>query len=139
MNIKDFNFRKMKKEKEKKMYVKCINNKWLENYLTVGSKYIVKSRYVDPNGNVMSYLILDDSGAWNHYSPALVEPCSLSTKDPIVEEVKELFDKRSQLGIEKYGTTLHDNNTDDFLLHALEEAMDLCLYLAKIRSQIKNK
>ena len=91
MNIKDFNFRKMKKEKEKKMYVKCINNKWLENYLTIGSKYIVKSRYVDPNGNVMSYLILDDSGAWNHYSPALVEPCSLSTKAPIVEEVKERF------------------------------------------------
>ena len=139
MNIKDFNFRKMKKEKEKKMYVKCINNKWLEKYLTVGSKYIVKSRYVDPNGNIMSYLILDDSGAWNHYSPALVEPCSLSTKDPIVEEVKELFDKRSQLGIEKYGTTLHDNNTDDFLLHALEEAMDLCLYLAKIRKQLNNK
>ena len=139
MNIKDFNFRKMKKEKEKKMYVKCIDNKFLEKYLTVSSKYIVKSRYVDPNGNIMSYLILDDSGAWNHYSPALVEPCSLSTTDPIVEEVKELFDKRSQLGIEKYGTTLHDNNTDDFLLHALEEAMDLCLYLAKIRKQLNNK
>lgn len=139
MNIKDFNFRKMKKEKEKKMYVKCIDNKWLENYLTVGSKYIVRSRYVDPNGNIMSYLILDDSGAWNHYSPALVEPCSLSTTDPIVEEVKELFDKRSQLGIEKYGTTLHDNNTDDFLVHLQEELMDAILYLTKIKNQLNNK
>jgi hypothetical protein len=144
MNIKDFNFKhfkKMKKEKEKeqKMYVKCIDNKWLEKYLTIGSKYIVKSRYVDPNGNVMSYLVLDDSGAWNHYSPSLVEPCSLSTTDPIVEQVKELFDQRSFLGVKKYGTTLHANNTDDFLLHALEEAMDLCLYLTKIREQLKNK
>jgi hypothetical protein len=135
MNIKDFNFRKMKKEKEKKMYVKCINNKWLEKHLTIGSKYIVKSRYVDPNGNIMSYLILDDSGAWNHYSPALVEPCSLSTKDPIVEQVKELFDKRSQLGIEKYGTTLHDNNTDDFLVHLQEELMDAILYLQKLKNK----
>lgn len=126
-------------EKNKKLYVKCIDNKHLEKYLTVGKKYLVKSNYVDPNGNVMSYLILDESGAWNHYSPALLESCSLSTKDSIVEEVKELFDKRSQLGIKKYGTTLHDNNTDDFLLHALEEAMDLCLYLAKIRKQLNNK
>ena len=78
----------MKKEKEKKMYVKCINNKWLENYLTVGSKYIVKSRYVDPNGNVMSFLILDDSGAWNHYSPALVEPCSHLQKILLLKKLK---------------------------------------------------
>jgi hypothetical protein len=130
---------KKEKEKEKGMYVQCIDNKWLEKYLTIGSKYIVTSRYVDPNGNVMSYLILDDSGAWNHYSPSLVEPCSLSTTDPIVEQVKELFDQRSFLGVKKYGTTLHANNTDDFLLHALEEAMDLCLYLTKIREQLKNK
>ena len=125
----------MKKEKEKKMYVKCIDNKWLEKYLTVGSKYIVKSRYVDPNGNVMSYLVLDDSGAWNHYSPSLVEPCSLSTTDPIVEQVKELFDQRSFLGVKKYGTTLHANNTDDFFNHFQEELMDAILYLQKIKNK----
>ena len=125
----------MKKEKEKKMYVKCIDNKWLEKYLTVGSKYIVTSRYVDPNGNVMSYLILDDSGAWNHYSPSLVEPCSLSTTDPIVEQVKELFDQRSVLGVKKYGTTLHANNTDDFFNHFQEELMDAILYLQKIKNK----
>jgi hypothetical protein len=53
--------------------------------------------------------------------------------------VKEMFDKRSEVGIKKYGTTLFENNADDFLLHALEEAMDLCLYLTKIREQLKNK
>jgi hypothetical protein len=124
---------KKEKEKEKGMYVQCIDNKWLEKYLTVGSKYKVASRYVDPNGNVMSYLVLDDSGAWNHYSPSLVEPCSLSTIDPIVEQVKEMFDKRSEVGIKKYGTTLHDNNTDDFYAHLQEELMDGILYLQKLK------
>jgi hypothetical protein len=125
----------MKKEKEKKMYVKCIDNKWLENYLTVGKEYVVKYRYVDPNNNIMSYLILDDSGAWNHYSPGLVEPCSISTIDPIVEQVKELFDQRSVLGIKKYGSTLHANNTDDFFKHFQEELMDAILYLQKIKNK----
>ena len=122
-------------EKEKKMYVKCIDNKWLEKYLTVGSTYKVASRYVDPNNNIMSYLILDDSGAWNHYSPGLVEPCSISTKDPIVEQVKEMFDKRSEVGIKKYGTTLHDNNTDDFFNHLQEELMDAILYIQKLKNK----
>ena len=53
-------------------------------------------------------------------------------KDPIVESLKKDFDTRSKLGIEKYGTTLQENNQDDFLQHALEEAMDLCLYLKKL-------
>jgi len=53
-------------------------------------------------------------------------------KDPIVESLKKDFDTRSKKGIEKYGTTLQDNNQDDFLQHALEEAMDLSLYLKKL-------
>jgi hypothetical protein len=117
------------------MYVKCIDNKWLEKYLTVGSTYKVASRYVDPNNNIMSYLILDDSGAHNHYSPGLVEPCSLSTIDPIVEQVKELFDQRSFLGVKKYGTTLHANNTDDFFNHFQEELLDAILYLQKLKNK----
>ena len=53
-------------------------------------------------------------------------------KDPIVESLKKDFDTRSKLGIEKYGTTLQENSQDDFLQHALEEAMDLSLYLKKL-------
>ena len=53
-------------------------------------------------------------------------------KDPIVESLKKDFDTRSKKGIEKYGTTLQENNQDDFLQHALEEAMDLSLYLKKL-------
>jgi hypothetical protein len=57
-----------------------------------------------------------------------------SHKDPIVQQVIDKLSSRSDVGIEKYGTTLDSNNIDDFLTHAMEEAMDLTLYLAKIKS-----
>ena len=58
-------------------------------------------------------------------------PHKIEKKDPIVEKVRQKLLDRSRLGIKKYGTTLEENNTDDFLVHALEEAMDLALYLQK--------
>jgi len=56
-------------------------------------------------------------------------------KDPIVQKVVYKFQERSKLGIEKYGTTLKDNNTDDFHNHLSEELMDALLYLEKIKEQ----
>jgi hypothetical protein len=52
--------------------------------------------------------------------------------DPVIEMLKQKFDERSQAGISKYGTTLADNNHDDFLMHLLEEQMDSCAYLMKL-------
>ena len=52
--------------------------------------------------------------------------------DPVIELLKQKFDERSQAGINKYGTTLADNNHDDFLMHLLEEQMDSCAYLMKL-------
>ena len=43
----------------------------------------------------------------------------------------------SASGIKKYNTTLFENNKDDFLNHAIEEAMDLILYLTKVKEQLK--
>ncbi len=54
-------------------------------------------------------------------------------KDPIVEQVIEKFKARSALGIAKYGTTLAENNSDDFLTHLQEELMDAILYIQKLR------
>ena len=51
--------------------------------------------------------------------------------DKIVDDLIENYKQRSQVGIKKYGTTLEQNNHDDFINHALEEAMDLTLYLMK--------
>lgn len=54
-------------------------------------------------------------------------------QDKIVQEVIDKFQQRSKVGIKKYGTTLQDNNTDDFINHLQEELMDAILYLQKIK------
>jgi len=58
--------------------------------------------------------------------------------DPIVDKVIQKFKVRSEVGIKKYGTTLEDNDKDDFLNHLQEELMDAILYLEKLKS-LKNK
>jgi hypothetical protein len=55
--------------------------------------------------------------------------------DPIVEAVRERLKQRSSIGIKKYGTTLADNNTDDFLTHLQEELMDSILYIEKLKEK----
>lgn len=53
--------------------------------------------------------------------------------DPVVlHTVLELV-SRSRVGVNKYGTTLYDNDQDDFLQHAKEEALDLANYLTKLQ------
>ena len=54
--------------------------------------------------------------------------------DKIVEDLKREFDIRSCVGIDKYKTTLQDNNKDDFLQHLKEELMDAALYIQKLQS-----
>lgn len=53
-------------------------------------------------------------------------------RDKIVDQVVKKYQVRSEVGITKYGTTLENNNKDNYLLHAQEEAMDLSLYLQKL-------
>lgn len=54
-------------------------------------------------------------------------------KDAIVAKVIEAYKTRSEVGIAKYGTTLQDNNTDDFLQHLQEELFDATLYIEKLK------
>ena len=58
--------------------------------------------------------------------------------DPIVEKVVKQLRSRSEIGIKKYGTTLAQNNEDDFLEHLKQELMDAVLYIEKLQT-IKNK
>ena len=60
-------------------------------------------------------------------------------KDKVVENVIAQFSKRSEVGIKKYGTTLEENNNDDFLQHLKEELMDAILYIEKLQSLNKLK
>ena len=55
--------------------------------------------------------------------------------DSIVEDVKYIYDQRSEKGQRDYGTTLEDN-PDDFYSwsnHLQEELMDAVLYIQKIK------
>lgn len=62
----------------------------------------------------------------------------MKKKDAIVESVINKYKQRSKLGIGKYGTTLEENNTDNFLIHLQEELMDASLYIEKLLSQMRN-
>jgi hypothetical protein len=59
-------------------------------------------------------------------------------KDAIVAKVIEAYKTRSEVGIAKYGTTLEENNTDDFLQHLQEELFDATLYIEKLK-EIKSQ
>jgi len=60
----------------------------------------------------------------------------MSKTDSIVESIINQFRKRSELGIKKYGTTLAENNSDDFLEHLKQELMDAILYIQKLQSLV---
>jgi len=55
--------------------------------------------------------------------------------DPIVNQVIAKFQSRSEVGARKYGTTLHSNNKDNYLLHLQEDLMDACNYIEKLMTQ----
>jgi hypothetical protein len=62
-------------------------------------------------------------------------------KDTIVEDVREDLLRRSQVGIKKYNTTLDRTDIDlkGWITHALEEALDLSLYLKRIQIELNER
>ena len=69
----------------------------------------------------------------NHYYNEQYPPIKT---DSILESLIDKYKQRSELGIKKYNTTL--DRTDltllDWINHAQDEAMDLSLYLEKIKT-----
>ena len=61
-------------------------------------------------------------------------------KDTIVEAIVDKFKERSDVGINKYNTTLdrEDLTTEQWINHAIEESMDLILYLERLKRDITN-
>jgi hypothetical protein len=61
--------------------------------------------------------------------------------DGIVQRVIDSFKKRSERGLEKYGTTLERNDLThlEWLQHLQEELMDATLYIEKLKDEEKNK
>ena len=61
------------------------------------------------------------------------------TDDSIIYEVAALMRSRSQKGKQTYGTTMDrdDLTTEQWLDHAIEEALDLAIYLTKIKKDFE--
>lgn len=57
------------------------------------------------------------------------------SKDPIVNNVLEAYIKRSNEGLEKYGTNLTRDDLDalEWLIHLQEELMDATLYIERLK------
>jgi hypothetical protein len=53
-------------------------------------------------------------------------------KDKIVQHVVDKYTSISEVGIAKYGTTLENNNVDNYMNHLQQELMDATLYIEKI-------
>ncbi len=71
----------------------------------------------------------------------IVEEIHKHTSDSIVNCVIDSFIKRSNLGLQKYGTTLDrdDLHVLDWIQHAQEEHMDAILYLEKLKTEVIKK
>ena len=62
-------------------------------------------------------------------------------KDGIVKRVIDSFKRRSERGLEKYGTTLDrkDLTNLEWLQHLQEELMDATLYIEKLKDEEKSR
>ena len=60
-------------------------------------------------------------------------------KDKIVKQVVDKYTSRSEVGIAKYGTTLENNNVDNYMNHLQQELMDATLYIEKIMYMNRGK
>jgi hypothetical protein len=60
-------------------------------------------------------------------------------EDQIVKKVMAKYYERSQVGINKYGTTLDrdDLSLTDWLNHLQEELMDATCYIEKLKQDVK--
>ena len=69
---------------------------------------------------------------------------TIKFRDPVVKTVVNEFVKRSNVGFEKYGKTLHSEriskvkNLADYLLDVQEELMDAILYIQTARDELRD-
>ena len=68
----------------------------------------------------------------------------ITFRDPVVRRVVEKFISRSDIGYEKYGTTLHEERTtklkglSKYLNDIQEELMDAVLYIQAARDELQD-
>ena len=75
------------------------------------------------------------SDSMRNKKDTMTEWIEAQVKDSVVQSVINKFKQRSEVGIKKYNTTLdrEDLTNKEWINHAQEEAMDLILYLEKLK------
>ena len=74
----------------------------------------------------------------------IAERKSYGFRDPVVKNVVDQFVSRSDVGYEKYGTTLHEERTTKlkglgkYLQDIQEELMDAVLYIQAAREELED-
>ena len=74
-------------------------------------------------------------------SPTITTTNDKVVSDSVVEAVRDDLLRRSKVGIEKYNTTLDRTDIDlkGWVTHALEEVLDLSLYLKRIQIELNER
>jgi|10_taG_2_1085330.scaffolds.fasta_scaffold06561_6 hypothetical protein len=93
----------------------------------------IKESYVD------WYKVMHDKSTHTTVSKGDIPSLPVS-EDSIVKSVKDKYQKRSDVGILKYGKTLDrdDLTKEEWLNHLQEELMDATLYIEKLLKKIKS-
>ena len=74
---------------------------------------------------------ISDSKSFQQFMKIKQAEDYIPVKDEVTKEVIMDLISRAQRGLEKYNTTLGENNHQNMLQHAYEEALDLAQYLKK--------
>lgn len=61
--------------------------------------------------------------------------------DSVVRRVNEKFVSRAEVGYNKYNATMDrdDLTTEEWIDHAMEEMMDMLLYMEKLKEELKKR
>ena len=92
--------------------------------------------YISDSKSYRDYVIemerlKEDQMSINKISTKIKEADDYYVKDEVTKNVMLDMAERSRKGYKKYGTTLHENNHQNMLQHAYEEALDMAQYLKK--------
>ena len=106
------------------------------DYCYMCEKEQYKTNVMSNTKNAISQSLMEESRATSdyidrHLLAALVEVATHLPKDSITCAVMEDLKHRADRGLQKYNTTLGENDHQNMLQHAYEEALDMAQYLKK--------
>ena len=118
--------------------VKCNLHSWegspQVDYCYMCEQEQYKTNVMNNTKNAISQSLMEESTSDyidRNLVAALVEVATQLPKDSITCAVMEDLKSRADRGLQKYNTTLGENDHQNMLQHAYEEALDMAQYLKK--------